>query len=455
MRHIYICPILLLFVLSESFGQSYGLGNADPSVFSRFRIPDTDLRSIWIASNLSYNSDKFSSLSSGWGNKNSFFFTNLRPSYYLIQETDDRFFHLNSSVGVLYRRSTQEDEGPGLPANYYSKLNTFETDLQLFGVYRNYTGPGETFYSLESDITVQFVESRRDQPVSSIENQYMGQKQQSYRVTVGIGSGKMRNVTPVVSALRFQERLKQLNLISGDLGERTIEALAQQFYRQGYYGQVHVRPDKFFWQEVGRTLSAEGVSLDGINQYGNSYLRETPGELRFERNEGAVGVIGLQFMYDNTYDSNSFPRIFERFFLLANLSLGYSHELTLNSQVALNFSVSAGPNLTKNSAVRQLYAADARLGYAYELTDRLVVMFDNRFTLSFSNANRQGRDLTNTFSAAISYFVEDQLSLTGSSTWRFTDVKYASTFIHEERINNNVQVGLSYYIWRGFIQSPM
>jgi hypothetical protein len=311
------------------------------------------------------------------------------------------------------------------------------------------------FYSMESGISVQLNESVREQRATNINYQYRGQKQQSYTVSLGIGWGKMRNVTAIVSALRFQERLKQLNLITGDLGEETVQALAEQFYRHGYYWQVHVRPDKFFWQEVGKTLAKEGVSLDGINQYANSYLRETPGELRFQRNEGAVGGVGLQFVYTNHYNSNASPKISEQFLVLANAYIHYSHQLNLSSQAVFSASVSGGPNVIQSPTVRQYYAATARLGYSYELTDRLVTTVDNRFTLSFVNAHQQERYLTNTLGATVHYFVEDQLSLTGSYFWNFSDTKNSVPSGREERINNNVQIGLTYYIWRGFIQNEM
>lgn len=455
MRYCLIVLIFALGFVSKSFSQSYGLGNTDPSVFSRFRVPDTHLRSILFGSNLSYSSDRYSAFSSGYSNSNNSFFSTLSPALFLRNETDDYFFHLNSTLNGSYRRASQESTGPPFSQNYYSKLKSFETDLRLLAVYRTYLSPGEVFYSLESDVSVQLIESRRDESFLNLSNLYRGEKRQSYTLTPGVGWGKMRNVTAVVSALRFQERLKQLNLIDNDLGDGTIEALAEQFYRQGYYGQVHVRPDKYFWQEVGNTISAEGVSLDGINQYGNSYLRETPGELRFERNEGVVGSIGIQLMYNNNYDSDSSPKIFEQFFALANLSVRYSHQLNLNSQAVADLSLSGGPNLMKNPAVRQYYTVSARLGYSYELTDRLVTIVDNEFTLSFSNARQQGRNLANTFRAAVSYFVEDQLSLTGSYRWNFIDTKYALSAGHDERIFNDVQVGLTYYVWRGFIQGAM
>ncbi|MGH2569559.1 MAG: hypothetical protein ACRDGA_14570 [Bacteroidota bacterium] len=440
-----------LLILSESFGQSYGLGNNDPSVFSRFRIPETDLHSLQFTSGLSYNSNSFKASPSNNSAFTSYTYYTVTPSYYLLNETDDRYFSVSSNLNGTYRRSYDKNENPSLPQNYERTTNSYEAGLFLGGIYRIYQNPGEMFYSLESDISVLLSESYTDFPASNINHRYSGWKRQSYTIAFGIGWGKMRNVTSVVSALRFQERLKQLSLVSSDLTGETIEALAEQFYRQGYYGQVRVRPDKFFWQDVEKTLAAEGITLNGISQYGNSYLRETPGELRFSRNEGTIIGARTQFEYDNDYNSTSSQKINEQFFTLANLYAGYSHQLNLNSQVAFNFSISGGPNLTKNSEIRQQYGGSARLAYSYELTDRLVVIADNEFNLIFFNAQNQGRSLTNSLTARVIYFLEDQLSLNGSYEWRFSGFKGTFTPGHGEQITNNVQIGFAYYISRGFL----
>ena len=107
----------------------------------------------------------------------------------------------------------------------------------------------------------------------------------------------MRNVTPVASAIRFQERLKQVNMLNSDLSDNTIEDLAQQFYKQPYYSIVHERPDKYFWQDVEKTLPNDGVSLKDLNMYADAYLRESVNEVRFFRNEGFMAGVNLRSIF--------------------------------------------------------------------------------------------------------------------------------------------------------------
>jgi hypothetical protein len=50
-------------------------------------------------------------------------------------------------------------------------------------------------------------------------------------------------------------------MLNNDLSEKTIEDLAQQFYKHSYYSTVHERPDKYFWQDIEKTLSNDGIIL--------------------------------------------------------------------------------------------------------------------------------------------------------------------------------------------------
>lgn len=182
-----------------------------------------------------------------------------------------------------------------------------------------------------------------------------------------------------------------------------------------------------------------------------------PNELRFSRNEGLIGGVNLRFNYDNAYysdnPSNGFPAVSEQFYTLANGYVTYSHQLNLNSRINFNVSLSGGPNVIRNSAVRQEYVAAATLGYNYELTDRLVTSISNAFNLQFQNAFGQYKEIQNFLDVVMNYFVEDDLSLSASYSWDYNYYRYQSNPIAQANISNYVHVGLTYYINRGFIYS--
>ncbi len=49
-------------------------------------------------------------------------------------------------------------------------------------------------------------------------------------------------------------------------------------------------------------------------------------------------------------------------------------------------------------------------------------------------------------------FVEDDISLTASYSWRYSGMKYTFAPGLDERINNNIQVGFTHYMGRGFME---
>ena len=202
------------------------------------------------------------------------------------------------------------------------------------------------------------------------------------------------------------------------------------------------------------TLNKDGVSIAGLNQYADSYLREIPGELRFMRNEGVLAGLNLQMEYDNTFNEAAPGRyvLYEEFFAMANAYLQYSHQLNLNSQLSFSVDFSGGPNLVKDSPTKQQYVAGANIGYDYGLTDRIVASVSNSFNVNFQNMGTQAKDLTNTFDASLNYFVEDNVSLSSSYSLDYDDVKNPQVSVgHTGAIDNYFNIGLTYYINRGFM----
>ncbi len=459
MRHSILLIVLLIIISTQLKAQSYGLNNADPSLFSKYRIPETNLSSLYFGVQSSFNSQKSDNLyadptySSSNDNLTRNFNSSLSPSYYLLKETDDRVLKINTRISGAYnynyskQNSFRNYNNNLMVYNNYSKQVGFNLNLLFEGDYRNYIAATDLFYSFGSDFLLDIYDRKIDNDNIN-DNSYEGAKTQSYDFTIGIGWGKIRNVTPVVSAIRFQERLKQLNLINDDLNENTIEALAEQFSKSSYYLQVYDRSAKYFWQDIEKTLANSGVSLSGLNQYGSNYIREVPNEIRFSRNEGIITGLNLQLLYDNSFHSYN-SSLNEQFFTLANAYLNYSHQLNLNSQLSFDISLSGGPNLIKNSLVKQEYMFNSLVSYYFELTDRIVASIVNNFALTFQNATIQRKTLSNNLKIGMDYFLEDKLALNASYQLAYRDKKLE--FQKNTAANNYITLGLTYYIDRGFI----
>ncbi len=455
MKHsaLFIISFSLIFILKID-AQNYGLDNTDPSVFTKYRIPDTDLKSLWLNTSLNFNSSKqdYTDDPNVNSNYHSNFGYGLHPYYYLLKESENKYFNIKANISGSYSRSYSEYHYPTDPSFSSDKNNTYSTNIILNFINNNYLNNSNVFYSLKSDIDVYMSDSKYEGNYMTISNNYSGMKTQNYNFSFGVGIGKIRNVTHVVSAIRFQERLKQINLLDKNLSNETIEELAQQFSRQNYFSDVHVRPGKYFWQSIDNSLSKDGVALNGLNMYSSSYLMETLNEIRFLRQEGCMGGFNLQFNYQNTFQSNgNSHQIDEEFFTLGNVFIMYSHQLNLNSQVNINLSVSAGPNVIAQPEARQFYSLDAGAGYNYELTDRLVTSLSEQFGLEFQNKTVQQKILTNNFVASVNYFVEDNLSLNFNYNWQYSI--YKNHYIYNPSMSNghSLNIGFTFYIDRGIL----
>lgn len=457
MRYSIILLALSACVSAVASAQTYGLDNTDPAVFSKFRIPKTALSALWFNTGLNYSSTKNSIFGEGEPNSNSLnsnFNASFSPQYLLLEESDNRYLSLNASATGSSQIQYQNWEGPNYQLSGNVRHDIDAVTIGVSATYRDYLPSGDMFYSAGTNDQFSTMDQYGSASANLVTVGYTGQKQQSYNVSVGIGFGKMRNVTSVVSAVRFQQRLKQLNLLNGDLSEKTIEDLAQEFYREGYYGGVHVRPEKFFWQDVQSTLEKDGVSLAGLNQYADSYIREIPSELRFIRNEGIVAGLDLQLQYNNSFHTIQFGPYFmtEGLYTMANVYVQYSHQLNLDSQLSFSASLSGGPNLVKDSPVTQQYVTGAEIGYDYGLTDRIVASVSNSLNVIFQNMGLQSKNLVNNLDASLNYFVEDNVSLSASYSLDYDDVKNPQVSpIHTTAIDNYIIIGVTYYINRGFL----
>jgi hypothetical protein len=473
MKKSIILLSLIAFISTKLTAQSVGLGNTDVSVFSNYRIPETNLSSLWFNTNLNFNSTnniQSSNINNSGQNSNyssNDFNSNLQyslaPNYFLLKQNDENWLSLtsnfNTNISYNYDKSQVDDS-----TYSHSKENGYDLTLDFNGSYGKYFTPGNLFYSISSIVEVDVYSAYSDifQEGQHI-NQYIGNKTQHYNISFGFGWGKIRDVTPVVSAIRLQERLKQLNLLNNDLSENTIEDLSEQFSKSIYYSQVHNRADKFFWQDVEKTLSNNGVSLAGINQFGSNYLREVLNEVRFMRNEGITTGLNITMDYRNAYASST-NSCTEGLNTLGNIYFNLSHQLDLNSQIKFSLSLSGGPNVIKYSLNKQEYLIQSTIGYDYEITDRIVTSVSNSINYTINNyVNQQDKVLDDSFIFNVNYFIEDNYSLKISYQWEYSDSRRNANYINDinaypyswsskaANIGNFLTVGFTYYINRGFL----
>lgn len=459
---IILLLIVSFFIIEKIEAQTYGLDNTDPEVFTKFRIPSTDLRALWLNTNVHFNSNKyinsakqtpFSDYSSNEYSSN--FSYSLSPQYLLLHESEDMYFTISANLNGAYDHNYTSHENSQSVSSDKVKQNNYSAIINVSMTLNDYISSSNFFYSTGSTIYINMRESKFEQTSGSASESFRNNKSQNYSISLGIGFGKLRNVTPVVTAIRFQERMKQLGLINSNLSNKTIEDLAMQFFKQPYYSDVHSRPEKYFWKGIDDVISKDGISLQGLNMYASAYLRESLNEVRFFRQEGLVAGLNLVLKYSNLYE---YPLILTEDLTLAfNPYFTFSHQLNLKSQINFSASFTGGPVISKHSNTRQNYTISVRAGYNYELTDRLVCSVEDDFGYSLINTSNQNKSWSDALTLDLSYFVEDDILISSSYRWSYNHATYQGydpgqyPSVVSENLYNTFDFGVTYYFDRGFL----
>ena len=126
MKHSIFLLVVLTIISAQTAAQNYGLDNVDPALFSKYRIPETDLSSLWFNTNLRFSSNKSinnPSSNSYYSYSNSLstsFNSSLSPQYFLLKESDDRVLTFNINVVGIYDNNYSKYN---YPTNSFDNFN--------------------------------------------------------------------------------------------------------------------------------------------------------------------------------------------------------------------------------------------------------------------------------------------------------------------------------------------
>lgn len=255
--------------------------------------------------------------------------------------------------------------------------------------------------------------------------EYTRDYSQSTNVDILFSYGRIRNVTPVINAIRFGERLQKSGAITSPLNDETVSNLSAIFARIPYYTSFYERPEKLIRQDVEDAL-AQTDGYGKASSFQTEYAFESLSEMRFIRQEGWLVEAGFGHRYNKTdYDEyNSWGHYTDRTeesVVAVVLKASVFESLTLNSGFFLNAGFSGGPQISTLSSLKQQYASQIKAGLFYEWFDRLLVSGSHEITYVHRNveAGRPTYFWNHHLTASGNYFLEDQVALTLSGYYQF------------------------------------
>ncbi len=408
---------------------SIGFSSNDPKPLKDYRLPEWGYSQGKIGfSYAAIGNDRKSS-----NGKDNYSRTDLRllPSYTLFRESermalsftahgDGRFSDYKSTYENVYNRST-------------SKGPQYDIDITGFGSWKFYEASG-THWGANSELSYdrnwREYKSQLHDLFNNPPNEYKSsnkstQQRLNGNVAFLWGFGRIRNVTPVIRALRLSERMHAVNK---DMSQESIDKAAEQFTRYSAYTAKYDRPDKYFWESLGDPLN-------GLSAFESRYVNEVFNEAIGNRSEGYeidFGLRGNSWNFRSKYEdqgtySGDTAKFHEKvYFTGPQVSGAYYSNYSLSGQVGVDAKINYDWALNKkDNPLKNVFYLDITLSHLYNITDRILVTssfrYQNTQAETSSEAlvtNKKFKSSAFDLSSSVYFFIENRISLSGNANWR-------------------------------------
>ena len=262
----------------------------------------------------------------------------------------------------------------------------------------------------------------------------------------GIGLGRVRNVTPVVRALRLDARLQALDR-SGRLSDEQLQEVARQFARRPGYPAVYDRPDKHFWNDLFEQIDDQ---IGPLSPFETLYLTDVLQERLGQRFEGADAAIGTQTRVGTLIvpfvPIQVSPDASTEAELGAFVTGRWYKNLSLNHQLGFTGDVAAAEIVTQGGPGTGTLRTTATGTWLWSVADRFVL--DTQLTAHLTAFDEGFTPLRRyTATSSLFYFVENNaaFNVTGNMRWQQDDGPLGH---YTDEFRWDVSVGFSYYLDR-------
>lgn len=354
----------------------------------------------------------------------------LSPQYNAFWESETRIASFFFVPRVQLRDQSTSDEqefsGGGSEPTQEVDDTRFTLALSTGGDVSRYVVPDRLFLFGAADGSYRYTRDARTQSIAGAnQDQERTVTANEYEAVLqtraGLGFGRVRDVTPVIRALRVNERLQAVG--ASPLSADGVQSAARQFAREFAYDDVFDRPDKFFWQDF---FDRAGASSDELTAFETFYLVDVLQERVGRRLDGADLVIGPQ-LDAQTEDLNlsfdpvrpSAPpqeidqsqtrlSVFLQGRVFENLSLRHQVSAEVNAEVQ---ALAGGRATDPNGA----QIVQTRFGWLWSVADAYLVNTSLN-TVFERNVGSASEDISTrrqryVLASNLFYFIEDRVSV--------------------------------------------
>ncbi|MCF7805233.1 MAG: hypothetical protein K9N46_13295 [Candidatus Marinimicrobia bacterium] len=404
MRH-FLLGICLIMSTSAVFPQTSvsfeNPENLEPLI--QYRLPEWGYDNLWVDFYLNSHGEK---------NPNGTTVNSrLQPRYIRYWESEEKIAELDIMLGLESGYVNQAD-GPSGP-----DARPFRGEYDFSGYVYEYFS-GDYFALLEGDFWgSSFKDFEREQERDWVVHS---------KPVIGIGWGRIRNVTPLLRALRFEERYRSLGR-EGAFSMDTRHTMAQLMAQERGFNVVHDRHHKYFWDAFHGQLPD---LQSGLGPFDYFYLDDVLRENLGNRYEGCDVMLTLDYLVHNTEDDNWDPTggVSLRGRLFKNLTL--EHQLGIRGRLHSSFALVdddrdvSTHNMKLNMVLQHLWVLSDRLNLANTMSGGVpLVEGDVSYQYSEPYIHLGPSDSwvpTEGYiiESSLSYYVEDQVMISARANLR-------------------------------------
>jgi hypothetical protein len=460
---IAISVLLVVVVFTHPVLSQQSIDFRDPDDISdikRYRLPDWGYTVFRL--NLSSNGSLYGLNVGNTSERSDNITGEFRPVLSIYRENENRISQIHTEVqtGIQYNRNKQVN----VVGEAENKTSVREGRVLFSGNYAEYidrsrfffiggnTGYGPEFRRQEN-VDIRIIKDRFDRA--------------EFNIIAGVGIGRIRNVTPVVRALRFRERARALNL--GDaIGPEHIYRLARHIATEPGYNTIYSRPSRHF---LGDMFSTMEPVIGEPSPYEVLYLTDVFREAVGVRLEGWDIRLGLlynfQYVFRRTEVENiNFPPVspFSSKTIYhttgPRISASYYKNLSLRHQFGIESFVLYGLYIREDTpgstyhdrelALRVhpkwLMTITDRILFNAELINDIIIFYydKDRVVIEDSETRR-----IHSLLGSVNYFIEDKVVLTGSFDYTNRNPYYYNNPQENSYWTLYFSVGMTYYFLRG------
>tara|TARA_R110000868_G_scaffold259361_2_gene517150 strand:+ start:12283 stop:13734 length:1452 start_codon:yes stop_codon:yes gene_type:complete len=438
MRNILVL-IFILIPLNILAQESIGFTDStDFKYLIDYRLPDWGYSNFYISSgnlnvsnrisstdrNISFNNGS-SPINSETKQQSFNSIVSVSPTFEIFRESEDFQYSASSQLRILSNLSNRKDMDKDLTnaseIDDLAKDRSNRMGYNLFFSARKYLSEDIFLQGgLSSDFEYRFSKSSREINNTETRNVKDLDRELYFSPTIGIGFGRLRNVTPVIRALRANERYKALG--NPSLNNDDLIYAAEHFTRFNGYQQGYDRPLKYFWEDLNTGIDGK---LDALDTYDMFYLNDVFNENLGTRLEGYRVSLNAGFSANNSMDrrEDELNNFSDRNTTVTrntiiNVTAEWYKNLTLDHQISANLITDMYLPMEKRFSYDWNYSNNIIFGWLWVLNDRFMLnnSASNIFlTQKVKELDQRDRNRFNTnFNSSLTYFIENSLALTAN-----------------------------------------